>query len=155
MKAQELMTKNPQAARPDHSLRDAAAMMKKNDCGCLPVEDPSSHEVVGVVTDRDIVVRAIAEGKGIDVQVREVMSRNPACAKQEDDIEVIENIMAEKKVRRVPVVDHRGHAIGMVAQADIVRATDGGQQLTEHEVSHVIREVSQDTKKERGKGVRH
>jgi CBS domain-containing protein len=142
VKVRELMTKNPVAARPDQSLRDIAAMMKQNDCGCLPVEDPQSHRLLGVVTDRDIVTRAIAEGGDGGTTARDVMSSNPSCCSPEDDIKAVERVMAEKQVRRVPIVDRSGRAVGIVAQADLARAADG-RDVTEHEVAQVLERVSE------------
>lgn len=142
MKVRELMTKNPVTARPDQTLQDIAAMMKQNDCGCLPVEDPQSHRLLGVVTDRDIVTRAIAAGHDGESTARDIMSPNPACCSAEDDVKQAQRIMAERQVRRVPVIDRNGRTIGMVAQADLARAADG-RDVTEHEVAQVLEAVSE------------
>lgn len=143
MRVSELMTRNPAQARPDQTLRDAALMMKQHDCGCLPVEDPTSHSLVGVVTDRDIVMRAIADGHGVDTKVREVMSQRPACCAPDDDVNDLERIMADRQVRRVPVVDRNGRVVGMVAQADLARAANGHGDLTERDVAKVLEKVSE------------
>lgn len=143
MRVSELMTRHPVQARPDQTLRDAAQMMKENDCGCLPVEDPTDHHCVGVVTDRDIVTRAIAGGHGIDTKIREVMSARPACCGPDDDIGLVERIMADQQVRRVPVVDRNNRVVGMVAQADLARAANGHGDLTERDIAKVLERVSE------------
>jgi CBS domain-containing protein len=149
------MTRNPVQARPEQTLRDVAALMQQHDCGCVPVEDPSSHRCVGVVTDRDIVTRAIAAGRGADTRVQDVMSKDPSCCSANDDVERIEQIMSDKQVRRVPVVDNDGRVIGMVAQADLARAADGRGDLTEHEVAQVLERVSEPNWQVRPQQVRH
>ena len=146
MKVRELMTKNPVAARPDQSLQDIAALMKQNDCGCLPVEDPRSHRLLGVVTDRDIVTRAIAEGRDGHTTAQDVMSPNPTCCTPDDDVKQLERIMADKQVRRVPVVDRNGRVLGMVAQADLARAPADGAEVTRQEVAQVLEKVSEKTR---------
>lgn len=148
MKVRELMTKNPVSARPDQSLQDIAAMMKQNDCGCLPVEDPQSHRLLGVVTDRDIVTRAIAEGRDGGTTARDVMSKNPACCTPDDDVKQVERIMSDKQVRRVPVVDRNGRVLGMIAQADLARAPGDGADVTRQEVAQVLERVSEKTRVE-------
>jgi len=140
-KVRELMTANPSAARPDQSVQEAAALMRQRDCGCLPVEE--NGHVVGVVTDRDIVTRAVAVGPGAETSVREVMSAQPACCSPDDDIEVVQSLMAEKKIRRVPVVDPKGHAVGMVAQADLARASNGPGMVSAKQLAHVLECVSE------------
>ena len=140
MKVKELMTSDPACVRPDQSLRDAATLMHEKDCGCLPVEDHG--HLVGVVTDRDIVLRAIAEGKE-DAMVCDVMSTDPCCCGPDDAVEKVEAIMKELKVRRVPVVDASGHAVGMVSQADLARASNGPGLISKGEVATVVEQVSQ------------
>ena len=140
-KVRELMTANPAAARPDQSVREAAALMRQRDCGCLPVEE--NGHVIGVVTDRDIVTRAIAMGQGAETAVREVMSAQPACCNPDDDIAVVESLMAERKIRRVPVVDRKGHAVGIVAQADLARAANGQGAISKGDLAHVLECVSE------------
>jgi CBS domain-containing protein len=141
VKVRELMTANPAFARPDQSVQDAAAMMRQNDCGCLPVEE--NGHVVGVVTDRDIVTRAIAMGRGTETAVREVMSERPSCCSPDDDIALVQSLMADRKIRRVPVVDGKGHAVGMVAQADLARAAGEREEISEQEIAQVLEKVSE------------
>jgi CBS domain-containing protein len=146
VKVRELMTKNPVAARPDASLHDVASLMKQHDCGCLPVEDPQSHRLLGVVTDRDIVTRAIAEGKDGDTTAQDIMSKDPSCCTPEDDVRAAEKIMADKQVRRVPVVDRTGRVLGMLAQADLARAPGDGADVTRQEVAQLVERISEKTR---------
>lgn len=146
MKVSELMTSSPATVCPEHSLRDAALMMKQHDCGCLPVQDAKNGKLVGVITDRDIVVRAVADG-GSDKKVSEVMSKQVHTCRPEDDIDLVERVMAEHQVRRVPVVDGNGKAVGIVAQADIARAANGNSNgngsVSQGDVARVVEGVSQ------------
>lgn len=124
------MTAAPACCTPQDTARDAARKMVENDCGCLPVaEDMNSKRITGVVTDRDLAARGLAEGKGADTPVREVMSANPSCCGPETDIEEVERIMSERQGRRVPVIDEEDRVVGIIAQADLARsraASDGG-----------------------------
>ena len=155
MKAEEIMTRDPACCTPDDTAQEAARLMVENDCGCLPVvEDTETERVVGVVTDRDLAARGLAEGKGADTPVRELMSGNPSCCTPDADVEEVERIMAERQVRRVPVVDVQGCCVGMVAQADLARA---GRGVSDREVGRVVENVSQPTDRpggESGPGVR-
>jgi CBS domain-containing protein len=136
------MTKSPACATPDQSLRDVAKLMKQHDCGCVPVQDSASGKLVGVVTDRDIVVRAVGSGRGPDTTVRDVMTKDPACCKADDDIDAVERIMSSRQVRRVPVVDQAGKTVGIVAQADLARAADGKGNVSDREIANVVGSVS-------------
>jgi len=93
--------------------------MLKNDVGMLPVIDGA--ELIGVVTDRDIAVRGTAKGLGPDCSVRDLMSDDVVCARDTDDINSIARQMAERQVRRMPVVDQDNQLIGMVSLGDLSR----------------------------------
>lgn len=141
MKARELMTSDPTCCTPDQTIREAAGMMRDCDCGCIPVvEDNSSRKLVGVVTDRDIAVRAIAVGKGADTPVSQVMSSNPRCCSPDDDVNAVEQIMANDQVRRVPVVDAQGCCVGMVSQADLAL---NDRAASEKDVGRVVEKISE------------
>ena len=149
MKAEEIMTRNPACCTPESTAQEAAQLMVENDCGCLPVvEDMETERLVGVVTDRDLAARCLAEGKGADTQVRELMSDNPSCCTPDSDVEEVQRIMADRQVRRVPVVDQRGCCVGMVAQADLARAERG---VSDRDVGRVVENVSEPTDRPRGK----
>jgi CBS domain-containing protein len=124
MKAEEIMSKNPRSVTPETAVAEAARLMKSEDVGVLPVvESASSKRLVGVVTDRDIAIRVVAEGK-TSASVREVMTSGVKSCKPDDSVKDVMALMGREQVRRVPIVDDRGELVGIVAQADIVLEAD-------------------------------
>ena len=123
MQVQDIMTKNPATVTPDTPLRDAARLMKDEDVGVIPVvESAGSKRLVGLVTDRDITVRVVAEGRDASQsRVQDAMSATLKTCKASDDVNDVMDVMSREQVRRVPIVDERGALIGIVSQADIVR----------------------------------
>jgi CBS domain-containing protein len=147
MKAREIMTDHPACCLPDDTLQHAAQLMEKNDCGCLPVvEDTESNRLIGVVTDRDLALRGMARGKDLQTPVREVMSDSPSCCSPEDEIQEVERIMAERQVRRVPVINDAGCCVGMIAQADLIREE---QRASDREVREVVERISEPSREPR------
>lgn len=143
MKVSELMTKNPTCVTPEQTVQEAAERMQQADCGLLPVvESANGGRLVGVVTDRDIAVRGVGQGRGPDARVKDVMSANPSCCKADDDIELVQRVMSEQKVRRVPVVDAHGHGVGIVSQADLALAADQRREITDQDVARMVESVS-------------
>jgi CBS domain-containing protein len=140
MKAQDLMTTEPACCTPETTVRGAAQLMRDHDCGCIPVMEGNSERLIGVVTDRDIACRCVAEGKSSDTPVGEIMTANPQCCHQEDDIAAVEQIMIEAQVRRVPVVDAQGCCVGMIAQADLAL---NAQAASDSEVGRVVERISE------------
>ena len=122
MKAQDIMSKNPTCVTPDTTLADAARLMKNENIGIVPVvESTSSRRLIGVVTDRDIAIRAVAEGRdGVTTSVGHVMSANVRTTTVDKSVDDVMDLMGEEQVRRVPVVDDRGVLVGIISQADIV-----------------------------------
>ena len=122
MKAQDIMSKNPTCVTPDTTLADAARLMKNENIGIVPVvESASSRRLVGVVTDRDIAIRAVAEGRdGVTTSVGHVMSANVRTTTVDKSVDDVMDLMGQEQVRRVPVVDDRGVLVGIISQADIV-----------------------------------
>jgi CBS domain-containing protein len=122
MKAQDIMSKNPTCVTPETTLVDAARLMKDENIGIVPVvESESSKRLVGVVTDRDIAVRAVAEGRdGTTTSVGHVMSSNVSTTNASDSVNDVMDLMGREQIRRVPVVDERGVLVGIISQADIV-----------------------------------
>lgn len=148
MQVQKMMTSNPACVTPEDTARDAARLMKERNCGSLPVvETHESLRLVGVVTDRDLAIRALAEGKGADTPVSELMSRDPSCCSPDTDVREVERIMAERQVRRVPVVDSAGKCVGIVAQADLALARDG--LVSEREVAVTVERISEPSQSQR------
>jgi CBS domain-containing protein len=125
MKIQEIMTKDPACVTPDMTVREAAQVMLREEVGIVPVVDArGDRRLVGVVTDRDIAIRCIAEGRDSSCRVREVMSTSDlATCSQDDDVDALMHAMRKEKVRRIPIVDERGGLVGIVSQADVVRKT--------------------------------
>lgn len=114
-----LMTSRPRCASVDASLAEVAGIMKAADCGIVPIVD-ERERLIGVVTDRDIVVRACAAGKSPkETRVVDVMSREVATALPDEDVRAVIARMAQRQVRRIPVVDGEGRVVGLVALADI------------------------------------
>jgi CBS domain-containing protein len=148
MKAKDVMSKDPSCCTADQTVRDAARLMVEHDCGCIPiVDEASSKRVIGTITDRDIACRCTAEGRNTDTRISEVMSPNPVCCRPEDEVSDIERVMSERKVRRVPIVDDKGRCVGIVAQADLARAS--GRGVSDREVSQLVERVSEPTREAR------
>ena len=123
-KAKDVMTSSPQVVTADASVQEAARLMKSEDTGVLPVvESQGTRRVVGVITDRDIAIRVVAEGRA-SATVRDAMSTGVRTCKQDDDLKDVMKLMASEQVRRVPIVDDRGELVGIVSQADIVLEGD-------------------------------
>lgn len=132
MKVREIMTSDPSTLTPGSTLGEAATLMKQEDCGSLPVLE--GGRLVGIVTDRDIVVRAIADGKDPkSCRVSEIMSADPVTVSPDTSVDEAQRIMSERQVRRLPVVDD-GRLVGIVVIGQIARrdrAEDVGETLKE------------------------
>jgi CBS domain-containing protein len=124
------MTTNPECVTPGATIREAAQLMQRENVGIVPVvEEKGSKRLLGVVTDRDIAIRVVAEGRDGGTRVSEIMSSGKikTCTPDDDVNEAME-VMANEQVRRIPIIDDRGALVGIVAQADIVRkARDGSR----------------------------
>jgi CBS domain-containing protein len=123
MKINTLMTRDVRIAAPDWSIRDAAAAMADIDSGFLPVGD--KDRLVGTITDRDIAIRAVAEGKGPDTQVREVMSSKVKYCFDDEEISEVARNMADLQIRRLPVVNRDKRLVGVVALGDLATGGEG------------------------------
>lgn len=117
MKVREAMTSDVRMVRPDQTIRDAAHLMAELDIGALPVED--NDRLVGMITDRDIAVRAIAEGRGPDTSVREVMSREIKYCYEDQSVEEVTQNMGELRVRRLPVLSREKRLVGILSLGDL------------------------------------
>lgn len=112
----DLMSRDVKVVGPDVTIADAAKMMRDGDFGMLPVSE--NDRMIGTISDRDIAIRAVAEGKGADTKVRDVMSEGIAWAYEDDSVEKAATLMSERQVRRLPVVDRDKRLIGIVALGD-------------------------------------
>ena len=139
MQAKDIMTPSPACCSPTDTLQAVATIMRDNDCGAIPVVD--GGKVVGIVTDRDLAVRAIASGLNSDTTVDGVLTRDPRCCQATDDMRDVQRVMADNQVRRVPIVDAAGKVVGIVSQADLARASD--RIVSEHEVAIVVERISE------------
>lgn len=137
--ARDVMTANPACCKPETPLDQVARLMVQHNCGEIPVID-LAEQVVGVVTDRDIVCRVVAEGKNPMAYPAEIcMSELVVTMPMDAPIPEVLAAMEKHQIRRVPVVDDRGRCVGMISQADV--AWTGREQ----EVAELVREVSRDT----------
>lgn len=138
MQVKEIMTKNPVYGTPDTSVHVIAQMMVENDCGCIPiVESEETRAPIGMITDRDIVVRTVAENRNpLDYQAEDIMTGGIVTVTPDTSLEECCNLMESKQIRRVAVTDEAGKLCGMLAQADIAinASTD--------KTAEVVQEVS-------------
>jgi CBS domain-containing protein len=119
----DAMTANPRAVTSSTSVAEAAQLMKSEDVGSLPVTD--GDRLVGMVTDRDIVLRVVAEGKDVQsATVGEVASRELVTIDPQQDLDEALRLMAQHQVRRLPVVEEDGRLVGILAQADVAQQGD-------------------------------
>jgi CBS domain-containing protein len=142
MRAQDIMTSNPACCSPESTVADAARMMRDTDCGCIPVVDPKTQRTVGVVTDRDLAIRAVAEGLAPDTPISRVMTRDVAAAQLDTGIDEIRHLMGERQIRRIPVVDADFMCVGIVAQADVARAVSSAD-VSADDVATVVQQISE------------
>ena len=139
MRVSEAMTREVRIATPGQSIRDVAKMMADIDAGAVPVGE--NDRLVGMITDRDIAIRAVAAGKGPDTPVREVMSSDIKYCYEDEDLEHVAENMGDLQVRRLPVVNREKRLVGIVALGDIAR----------HEDHHTTGETTADVSKPGGK----
>jgi CBS domain-containing protein len=123
MRISELMTTDVETVSADQSAREAASFMLRAEAGSIPVCDDG--RVIGMITDRDIAVRGVAEGRGPDTPVRDLMSENIICAREDDDVQEVARRMSDQQVRRLPVVDEDDRIVGIVSLGDLARETGG------------------------------
>jgi CBS domain-containing protein len=135
-RARDVMTADPACCAPHTPLDQVAKMMALNDCGEIPVID-TAEQPIGVVTDRDIVCRIVAEGKNPMAYPAETcMSQPVVTVRTTATLDEVVRTMEAHQVRRVPVVDDKGRCVGMIAQADVARSAPTV------EVAELVREVS-------------
>ena len=116
---QDVMTREVQSISPQETIQRAAQMMDELNVGSIPVLD--GQKLVGMITDRDIAVRGIAEGHGPETPVRDLMSNDMVCAHIDDNVEDAATKMSEAQVRRLPVIDREDRLCGIVSLGDLAR----------------------------------
>jgi CBS domain-containing protein len=135
-KIRDVMTRDVECARPDMLLPEAAERMKSLDIGSLPVCE--GRKVVGIVTDRDLAIRGIAEGRDVrQTRVADLMSRDVVSVAEDDDLEKAQKLMHDRQVRRLPVLNASGELAGYLAMAKVADAADTEQ------AGRVLKGVSQ------------
>jgi CBS domain-containing protein len=134
---ESVMTRDPVCLEADTALVKAAKAMDEQGIGDVLVTQEG--ELCGIVTDRDITLRAVAEGKGPETPVKDAMSRDPKSCRPDDDVDAVEKVMTESQVRRVPVVDASGVCVGIIAQADL--ALDE-RAASNRDVGRVVEQIS-------------
>ena len=135
MKIKEVMTQDVALADPEMTIADAARMMVRCDAGALPVGE--DDRLVGMITDRDIAVRAVAEGKGPDTPVSEVMSHDIKYCYEDEELDHVSRNMADIQVKRLPVVNRDKRLVGILALGDI--AGKAGTRVTGRAVEGISR----------------
>ena len=141
MKIKDLMTRNPAFCTLNTSLHDVAQLMTDNDCGCIPVvEEEDSRMPIGMITDRDIVLRTVAHNKNpLNMIVGEVMTDEVFTVNPGEEVHAAVELMERNHIRRLAVVDEDKNLVGMLAQADIALAAEA------METAHLVKEVSEST----------
>lgn len=135
-KIEELMTRNVVCARPEMSIREAAAQMRAHNIGSLPVVE--EKKVVGIVTDRDLTLRGMAEGCNPNVtNVADLMTKEVVTCRPEDSLQDAEQIMHDRQLRRLPIVDGKGELVGYLTTAKVARNESNAQ------VGRVLKGISQ------------
>ena len=128
-KCLDVMTRDPVCCEPADPVTRAAEMMRQHDVGSLPVVDSrDSRRLVGIVTDRDLVTKVVAGNRNVaSATVRDAMTAEPASCRETDEVERAVSLMADRQVRRMPVVDESGRLSGIIAQADVATRVNRDQ----------------------------
>ena len=134
-KCREIMTRNVKTANREATLQDVAALMREGDMGAMPIVEDG--KLVGIVTDRDIVVRAIADGKDVSTKIGDVMTGEVFAVSENDFVFEAIRLMGEKQVRRVPITNEAGELVGIIAMADVALETED-----QNEIAETLEEIS-------------
>ena len=131
----EAMTSRPTTVEPRTTAREAAELMRSQDVGSLPVVD--GDRLVGMITDRDLALRLVGEGRGADTSVGEIASKDVVTIDPQQDVSEAARLMAEHQLRRLPVCEEDGRLVGILAQADVAQI--GHDELT----GEVVQKISE------------
>jgi len=139
-KCNEVMTKNPVCCLPNDMVAKVAQLMKSKDIGPVPIiENEQTKKLVGIVTDRDLALKIVAEGRDAkSTKAEEVMTRKVVTCRGEDDVQKALDAMSEHQLRRIPVVDNDNRIVGIIAQADVATRVDQPAKTAE-----VVKDISQ------------
>ena len=139
MKCKEIMTKDPVCCLPDDGVQKAAKLMKDENVGVIPIiEDEDTKTLLGIVTDRDLAIRVVAEGRDVgSTRIKDVMTAGAVSCRPDDDLQKALDAMEENQVRRIPVVDHHQKIVGIIAQADVATRLSEPKKTAE-----VVEEIS-------------
>jgi len=131
----EIMTSNPSTVQADATVVDAARVMRDDDTGIVPIVE--NERLVATITDRDIAVRVVAEGRDAESSVREIASTDLVTIDPQQELDEALRLMAQHQVRRLPVVEEDGRLVGIIAQADVARESDDAR------TGELVEEISQ------------
>lgn len=134
-RCREIMTKNVTTGTRGMTLQEVAKVLRDGDMGALPIVE--NNTLIGIVTDRDIVVRGIAEGKESTADVEEVMTAEVYSVKPDDFVFEAIRLMGDKQIRRIPVISENGELAGIIAMADVALETED-----EREIAETLEEIS-------------
>lgn len=135
MKIRDAMTRDVRMVRPDQNIREAAHLMAELDIGALPVQD--NDRLVGMITDRDIAVRAIAEGHGAETRIGDVMSKEIKYCYEDQSIEEVTQNMGEQRLRRLPVLNRDKRLVGILSLGDLAL-----ERTAQDEAGHALGGIS-------------
>jgi CBS domain-containing protein len=143
-KCNEVMTKNPFCCLPNDMVTKVAQLMKRENIGPIPViENEQTQKLVGIVTDRDLALKIVAEGRDAkSTKVEAVMTRKVVTCRAEDDLQKALDAMSEHQLRRIPVVDNDNKILGIIAQADVATRINQPEKTAE-----MVKQISQTNRK--------
>jgi CBS domain-containing protein len=138
-KCSEVMTENPSCCLPSDEASRAASLMKSENVGSIPViESEQTRKLIGIVTDRDLAMQIVADGRDKSTKVSDVMTTNVVTCLVDEDVQNALDAMADYRLRRIPVVDVDGRIVGIISQADVATRVDQPEETAE-----VVKEISQ------------
>jgi CBS domain-containing protein len=148
VRIEDIMTRDVRACSPDDTMGEAAQVMWENDCGCVPIVD-DAQRVVGIITDRDLAMAAHLQGVALrDSRVSSAMARDVKCCSPRDTPAMVQAMMQQYRIRRVPVVDEQKRLLGIITLGDLAYAmssqqTLGGDGMTWTAIAHTLAAVSE------------
>lgn len=148
-RASSIMTENPVSVTGDTTIQEVATKMRELDVGIIPVVDSDNDRLRGLITDRDIAIRAVAAGKSGDTKVSDCMTDHVRSVNKNDSVEEVMRVMRDEQVRRVPVTDREGRLVGIIAQADLAVDFAGQNRNREFQVGETLERISEPARPDR------